>query len=235
MRHTIKTVALVAALLGGGAALATPEGPVDASGHPTAYRRAVAVLVEAADAAAAATAPSDTAGAEDWVANYIRAFAALAPEYKPNQRVIERAPALAQLIVAAAREADVDYRIPTVIIRLETGFREGEITGKVDHRDHGLMQVNGGTATTPEGQLREGLAVWTNARGRCGSLERTLTAYAMGRCNYPTTTDGMSDEEWKRAAFKIRGVAYRLRLLAAAGLTTNAPFSVTVPAATASR
>jgi hypothetical protein len=124
---------------------------------------------------------------------------------------------------------DVDYRVATVIVRVESGFREGELKGKIDGRDHGLMQVHKGKGGNSEEQLREGLGIWTACRGWCKGLEATMTCYAMGRCAFPTEQGTMSEKAWQRLAFKQRGIAYRMKLFARAGLKKNRRFASIVP------
>jgi hypothetical protein len=231
MRQLLVVAVLSAMAWGGRAGANTPtEGAVvDRQGHPAALREQEERALQRLEAMSQVGEDGTYAGATEWVAEYIRRWAATNPNYAPNKQVAARADELARVIVEASRELDVDYRVATVICQVESGFREGSLKGKVDGRDHGLMQVNGGTATTSEGQVREGLAVWTGCRRSCGGLEATMTCYATGKCAFPTERGALSAEAWTRLAFKQRGVQYRLRLFERAGLTRNGRFVAGVP------
>ena len=232
MRQLLVVVVLSAMTWVGSAGANTPtEGQVvDRQGHPADLRVQEDQALRRLEAMSQVGEDGTYAGATEWVAEYIRRWAATNPNYQPNKQVVERADDLAKIIVDVSRELDVDYRVATVICQVESGFREGALKGKSDKRDHGLMQVNGGTAETSEGQLREGLGVWVGCRSTCGSLEGTMTCYATGKCRFPREQGEMSTEAWTRLAFKERGVQYRLRLFERTGLTKNGRFTAKVPA-----
>jgi hypothetical protein len=203
-----------------------PAGPpVDAQGHSLDARIEQETALRNLEAMDAVVEDGTYAGDVAWVQEYITRWVATNPKYPPNQVVAERAPELAKIIVDVSRELDVDYRVATVIIRAESGFREGALKGKSDKRDHGVMQVNGGTAETTEGQIREGLTVWTGCRAGCGSLERTITCYSIGRCQFPKREEVADEKTWQRLEFKQRGIVYRMKLFEKAGLTKNRRFT----------
>lgn len=204
-------------------------GAVDRHGNPADLRERSEAALQRLEAMDDVEETGTYDGDVQWVAEYIRRWAATNPDYPPNKVVAERAPVLARIIVDVSQEMDVDYRVATVICRMESGFQEGGIKGQKDGRDHGLMQVNGGTGVTSEDQLREGLTVWTECRSSCGGLEATLTCYAIGKCAYPTEQGALSDKVWQGMAFKQRGTAYRLKLFERTGLTKNRRFASIVP------
>ena len=233
MRKLLVVMVLSAMTWVGSAGANTPtEGQVvDRQGHPADLRASEDRALRSLEAMSQVEEDGTYAGATEWVAEYIRRWAATNPNYEPNKQVVARADDLARLIVEASRDLDVDYRVATVICQVESGFREGALKGKSDKRDHGLMQVNGGKAETSADQLREGLAVWVGCRSTCGTLEGTMTCYATGKCSFPTEQGDMSTEAWNRLAFKQRGVQYRLRLFERTGLTKNKRFTASVPRA----
>jgi hypothetical protein len=230
MRMLCAVALMVAAGSAGANTPAETQPAIDAMGHPSDLRVREEAALQRLEAMDEVGETDTYEGDVAWVAEYIRRWAATNPDYPPNKVVAERAPALARIIVDVSREKDVDYRVATVICRMESGFQEGGIKGQKDGRDHGLMQVNGGTGVTSEEQLREGLGVWTECRRSCGGLEATLTCYAIGKCAYPTEQGTMSLKAWQGMAFKQRGTVYRMKLFERSGLTKNRRFASIVPA-----
>jgi hypothetical protein len=204
-------------------------GSVDKQGNPVGMRVRTEAALQRLEAMDEVEETNTYEGDVLWVAEYIRRWAATNPDYLPNKIVVERASVLARIIVDVSREMDVDYRVATVICRMESGFQEGGIKGFKDGRDHGLMQVNGGTGVTSEDQIREGLTVWTDCRRGCGGLEATLTCYAIGKCAYPTEQGTLSLKAWQGMAFKQRGTVYRMKLFERSGLTKNRRFASIIP------
>jgi len=235
MNQLMRVLCAVALMVGAGRAGAnTPRdtrrsgeggGVVDAQGNPVDMRVRMEAALQRLEAMDEEGETNTYEGDVAWVAEYIRRWAATNPDYLPNKVVVERAPVLAKIIVDVSREMDVDYRVATVICRMESGFQEGGIKGMKDGRDHGLMQVNGGTGVTSEEQLREGLTIWVACRRGCGGLEATLTCYAIGKCAYPTEQGTLSDKAWQGMAFKQRGTVYRMKLFERSGLTKNRRFA----------
>jgi hypothetical protein len=147
----------------------------------------------------------------EWVEEYIRRYVALAPEWPPNKLVLERARDMAELIVTSSLEHDVDPRLTTVLVRCESGFREGALEGKTDKGDFGVLQVHGDRSSSTAEQLDAGLKALTECRAQCRSLTGTLSCYQTGRCSPDTTVP--------RQERKARGIAYRLSLLRKIGVT----------------
>lgn len=146
-----------------------------------------------------------------WVRQYIEAFTDLNPHWPPNVEVKKRAGDLARVIVDVSKEMGVDPRITTVLIRCESGFREGMLSGEKDKKDFGLMQVHGSKSVTSEDQIRDGLTEWNKCVDQCGSTGRSLVCYQTGRCDVKDTSE-------ERLLQKKRGAVYRTKLLSRVGV-----------------
>lgn len=122
---------------------------------------------------------------------YIHRFVGQAPQWKPNKRVAERAPIIAELAVESAEQHGIDPRVTAVIMRTESGFRES-IPGKTDNDDWGIMQINRRSwkhtvrdldLSKTEDQIEAGHRVLAYGYARCdGSDEQALTYYSSGQC-----------------------------------------------------